>query len=137
VIVADASLISYFAVRDERQSELADAVCAADAAWASPWLWRSEVRSALMKYVNYSGMSLETALLAFNTAEEIIAGREYRVSSEKVFELAVRSKCTAYDCEYVALAKELGVPLVTADKQLLKAFPKTAVSLEHFAKKKK
>ena len=90
-----------------------------------------------MKYVNYSGMSPEMALLAFNTAEEIIAGREYRVSSEKVFELAVRSKCTAYDCEYVALAEELGVPLVTADQQLLKAFPKTAVSLEHFSKKKK
>ena len=81
-------------------------------------------------------MKLETALLAFHTAEEIIGGREYRVSSEKVLELAVRSKCTAYDCEYVALAEELGVPLVTADKQLLKAFPKIAVSLAEFAKRK-
>jgi predicted nucleic acid-binding protein len=137
VIVADATLISYFAVRDELHSELADAVCAADAVWAAPWLWRSEVRSALMKYVNYSGMSLETALLAFSSAEEIVGGREYRVSSERVFELVFRSKCTAYDCEYVALAEELGVPLVTADKQLLKAFPTTAVSLEQFVKKKK
>jgi predicted nucleic acid-binding protein len=129
-------LISYFAVRDELHSELADAVCATDAVWAAPWLWRSEVRSALMKYVNYSGMSVETALLAFNTAEEILGGREYRVSSENVFELAFQSKCTVYDCEYVALAHELGVPLVTADKQLLKAFPGIAVSLEQFAKKK-
>ena len=136
MIVADANLISYFAVRDEQHSVLADEVCAIDACWAAPWLWRSEVRSTLMKYINYSGMKLETALLAFHTAEEIVGGREYRVSSEKVLELAVRSKCTAYDCEYVALAEELGVPLVTADKQLLKAFPKIAVSLAEFAKRK-
>ena len=137
MIVADATLISYFAVRDERHSELADAVCAVDNAWASPWLWRSEVRSALMKYVNHAGMSLETALLAFSTAEEVIGAREYRVSCERVFELAMRSKCTVYDCEYVALAEDLDVPLVTADQQILKAFPKIAVSLEKFAKKKK
>jgi predicted nucleic acid-binding protein len=59
------------------------------------------------------------------------------VSSEKVLELAGESGCTAYDCEFVALAQELGVALVTTDKQVLKAFPKIAVSLEQFSKKKK
>ena len=81
-------------------------------------------------------MTLDAALLALHSAEEVVAGREYRVSSERVFELVVQSKCTAYDCEYVALAEELGVPLVTADKQLLKAFPKIAVSLAGFVKRK-
>jgi predicted nucleic acid-binding protein len=28
--------------------------------------------------------------------------------------------CTAYDCEFVALSKRTGIPLVTADAQLLK-----------------
>ena len=78
---------------------------------------------------------MEAALVALRSAEEVIDGREYHVSSEQVLELAVHSKCTAYDCEYVALAQDLGVPLVTADKQILRAFPKTAVSLEQFAKK--
>ena len=136
MIVTDAALITWFAVRDVN-SELADAVCEADPVWVAPLLWRSEVRSALVKYVQHAGMSLESALLALQTAEEIIGGREYRVSSEQVLELAAQSRCTAYDCEYVALARELEVPLVTADKEILKAFPKIAVSLEKFAKKKR
>jgi predicted nucleic acid-binding protein len=135
VIVADATLIAYFAVRNE-QSELADAVCETDAVWAAPLLWRSEFRNALVKYMRHAGMSLGSAMLALQSAEEIMGGREYRVSSEPVLELAAQSKCTAYDCEYVALAQDLGVPLVTADKQILRAFPKTAVSLEKFAKQK-
>jgi predicted nucleic acid-binding protein len=136
VIVTDTNLIAYFAVRDAN-SELADAVFETDTVWAAPLLWRSELRSTLAKYMQHAGMSMEAALLALHSAEEAISGREYSVSSERILELAVQSGCTAYDCEYVALAQDLGVPLVTADRQILRVFPKTAVSLEKFAKKKK
>lgn len=129
-------MIACFAVRDER-SELADAVCETDAVWVAPLLWRSEVRSALVKYVHLGLMGFESIMVSWHLAEEVVGGREYAVAARKVLELAVQSKCSTYDCEYIALARELGVPLVTADKQLLRVFPKTAVSLEKFAKKKK
>jgi predicted nucleic acid-binding protein len=135
VIVADTNLIAYFAIRDER-SRLADGVFETDAIWVAPLLWRSELRNTLAKFLQHAGMTLEMALAALHSAEEIINGREYRVSSEKVLGLAAQSKCTAYDCEYIALAQELGVKLVTADKQILKSFPEVAISLEKFAKKK-
>ena len=135
MIVADTNLIAYFAIRDDH-SELADAVCAADAVWVAPLFWRSEFRNTLVKYIQHAGMSLDAALMALRSAEAIIGAGEYKISSERVLELALQSKCTAYDCEYIALAQELGVPLVTADKQLLKAFPKTAVSLADFTKQK-
>jgi predicted nucleic acid-binding protein len=45
-------------------------------------------------------------------------------------QLVNRSECSAYDCEFVALAKYLGVPLVTADNKLLREFPGIAKSLE-------
>jgi predicted nucleic acid-binding protein len=38
-----------------------------------------------------------------------------------VMSLALESGCSAYDCEYVALARLLSVPLVTEDRQLLAA----------------
>ena len=133
MIVADTNLIAYLVIRDER-SELADAVFETDPVWAAPLLWQSELRSALAKYIQHASMTLDAALVALHSAEEVIHGREYRVSSERVLELAVRSKCTASDCEYIALAQELNVPLVTADRQLLREFPKIAVSLEKFVK---
>ena len=59
---------------------------------------------------------------------------EYSVVSHRVLQLATDSGCTAYDCEFVALAQDLRVPLVTTDGKILRAFPTVAVSLEAFAR---
>ena len=132
MIVTDANIIAHLTIRGEF-SALAEAVYAADASWAAPSLWRSEYRNTLVKYIQHRGMTIESALLSLRSAEEVV-GNSYDVSSERVLELAARSKCSAYDCEYVALAEDLEVKLVTTDKQLLREFPKIAVSLEKFVK---
>ena len=135
MIVADSNALAYLTIRSEF-SALAEAVFAVDACWAAPLLWLSEYRNTLAKYIQHRGMTMESALLSLRSAEEVIGDREYKVSSEKVLELVKNSGCTAYDCEYVALAQDLKVPLLTTNQQLLRAFPKTAVSLEKFARKK-
>ncbi len=132
MIVADTNIIAHLTIRGEF-SPLAEAIYAADTSWVAPLLWRSEYRNTLMKYIQHRGMTIGSALLSLRSAEEIV-GNSYDVSSEKVLELAMQSKCSAYDCEYVTLAQELGVNLVTTDKQILKSFPKTAVSMEKFVK---
>jgi len=40
------------------------------------------------------------------------------------------SDCSAYDCEFVALARQLGTSLVTMDSKLLRAFPQIARALD-------
>lgn len=40
--------------------------------------------------------------------------------------------CSAYDCEFVWLVRDLRVPLVTADRQLIGAFPDTTVPADVF-----
>ena len=67
---------------------------------------------------------------AFQTLEH----RQINPSFEIILDLIAKSDCTAYDCEFVALAKQLDIQLVTADRQLLKEFPDRAISLEEFTK---
>jgi len=66
-------------------------------------------------------------------AESQLTGYEYLIPSELVMLQVAASRCSAYDCEYVALAEDLNVTLVTSDKQILTAFPAIAVSLKAFA----
>ncbi len=63
-------------------------------------------------------------------AESLI--ENFSVDSSKVLRLATDSGCTAYDCEFVSLAKSLNISLVTSDKKVLLAFPDIAVSMKTF-----
>jgi predicted nucleic acid-binding protein len=62
-------------------------------------------------------------------AENLLAGCEFEVESRKVLELVRDSDCSAYDCEFIALAMNLGTKLFTMDKKLLRAFPNHALSI--------
>jgi len=57
----------------------------------------------------------------------------YPVEGNVVLDLAIASGCSGYDCEFVALAQHLEVPMVTADQKVLRAFPTIAVGLTTFA----
>ena len=52
-----------------------------------------------------------------------------------VLELVSRSTCSACDCEFVALARDLNVPLITVDPQVLDQFVDIAISLDGYIRK--
>jgi predicted nucleic acid-binding protein len=133
VIVVDTNVVVYSVINSEF-TLLAEQVMRADAEWSSPPLWRSEFRNVLLLYIRNGKLDLRTAIEITNEAEQLIVSLEYSIDSPRVLELAVRSGCTAYDCEFVYLAEALGVPLVTSDKKLVKAFPSITVSMEAFVK---
>ena len=108
-------------------------VFARDAEWAAPILAASEVRNVLLGCMRRREMSLDEAVAAMDGVALAIGDREFGVESKVVLSLAVTSGCSACDCEYVAVADRLGVELVTFDKQVLKAFPRLAVTPEAFA----
>jgi predicted nucleic acid-binding protein len=131
MIVADTNLSIYLYVQGQRTEE-SEAVLQRDALWAVPLLWRSEFRSSLIGLFRAHALQLDDALAMIDEAERWLTGREYSVLSRQVLTLASRSGCSAYDCEFVALAQDLEVPLVTTDRQILKAFPTIAVSPSAF-----
>lgn len=115
-------------------TEQALSVCRRDSEWAAPPLWQSEFRNVLARRVRKGVLPFDEALDLFQDAERIIADREMAVTTGAVLDLVTRSGCTAYDCEFVALAQSQAVPLVTADAQILREFPGIAVSMEEFAR---
>lgn len=131
MIVADTNLLIYLYVQGQRTEE-SEAVLQQDALWTAPLLWRSEFRNVLIGLVRTNALQFEKALAIITEAERWLTGHEYSVVSRQVLELADRSGCSAYDCEFVALAQDLEVPLVTNDRQILKAFPTIAVSPSAF-----
>lgn len=131
MIVVDTNL-RFYLFADSDQSGLAEMVLEKDRDWQAPRLWRSEFRNALVQSVRNSFMDLRDALRIAAVAELIMPDDRYDVASDDVIELATSSGCTAYDAEFVALARELRVPLVTTDRELLEKFPETAVTPERF-----
>jgi predicted nucleic acid-binding protein len=131
MIVVDTNIIGYLFLSSE-QSLLAERALRKDSEWAAPVLWRSELRNVLALYMRKNLIKLEHAQHIVDDALELLRGREYEVSSYEVLRLASESKCSAYDCEFIAAANDLKVPLITVDKELLREFPAVAVSLTTF-----
>ena len=128
MIVADTNLIAYFFIPGEHTAD-ARRVFLKDPDWVAPLLWKSEFRNVIGTYLRQGYFNLKDALTLVNEAEQLFHGNEFSVPSDSVLKMVSESKCSAYDCEFAALAQELGVKLVTSDKVILSAFPSIAVHI--------
>jgi predicted nucleic acid-binding protein len=128
MIVVDTNVLAYFLLPYEF-SAAADALFKREPDWAAPILWRSEFRNLLTGELRRKNLSFDEIVKVQGEAEAMLAGHEHEVDSRRVLELVRDSNCSAYDCEFVALAIQLGVKVVTMDAKLIKAFPQHAKSL--------
>lgn len=131
MIVVDTNLIAYLLLGGEK-TPMARSVFKRDSKWAAPLLWRSEFRSVLAMFIRQGKLKSEIAIEFMNEAETLMQGEEYQIDSRRVIKLIDSSNCSAYDCEFIALAQHLDIPLITSDKQILNEFPDTAISIESY-----
>ncbi len=129
MIVVDTNVIAYFFVPGEN-SKFAKSLLRKDSDWVAPILWKSEFSNVLATYMRNGQLTLQKVLLLVNEAENLMSRGAFDVNSERVMILVDDSNCSAYDCEFVALAFELGQNLITTDKRLLQSFPDITVSLK-------
>lgn len=98
----------------------------ADREWAAPSILVSELRNALLGYVRRGDLTSEQAKAMHDEAAIALGGRVYEVPGDAVIDTALECGLTAYDAEFVALARALGVALVTMDTAILRGAPDVA-----------
>lgn len=134
MIVVDTNVVHYCWVRGQH-TEIAQAVRQRDPDWHVPILWRSEMRNVLTAYLRRGLLSRPEIVRILNVADQALAESEHMVADDLVFDVVTNSTLTAYHAEFIALASALSVPLVTADKTVLKAFPDRALTMEQFVER--
>lgn len=103
-----------------------------DEDWVTPPLWKSEFTSVLSKYLRHRIFDLTHAQHLLKKAQLFMKSKVVNVRMERVIELVSQSTCSSYDCEFVSLAQELDIPLVTWDKKILQEFPSVAMTPQTF-----
>lgn len=128
MIVVDTNLLAYAVLPGERSAAVL-ALAERDSAWVAPRLWRLELRNVLATLMRVRKLPLSGALAAFAGAEELVSDATIEPSTEECLRLAARGGISAWAAEFVFVAETLDLPLVTADKRLIRAFPGRVVSL--------
>jgi len=133
MIIVDTNIIAYLHVSG-KFTPLALQLLGKDSSWIAPPLWQSEFRNLLLNYIRHDVMSLEEGINLMEGALITMQNRDLAPSNNLILTLATNRSLSAYDCEFVALARELNCMLVTVDKQIIKKFPDMAISLEEAIK---
>jgi predicted nucleic acid-binding protein len=131
MIVVDTNIISYLFIKGD-QTEAVKKLLLKDPDWVSSILWRSEFRSVLSLYLRKNYLNISQAKHLMEQAEYLMLGAEYHVNSNDILDFLTRTNLSAYDCEFVVLAKELGIKLITTDKKILKEVPEFTLSISQF-----
>jgi len=132
VIVVDTNILAAFCLVGDK-NVIAQNLWATESIWHAPALWVSEFRNVLCLYQRRGIANAETCTEVMRQARMILPPtRTHHPDDDFVLELAFQSGCTAYDCEFVAVAKFLNAKLVTWDEALIRSFPEAALTPENF-----
>jgi predicted nucleic acid-binding protein len=131
MIVADTNLVAQLILSLEMTGE-AQEIYRRDSDWRLPALWRHEFLNVLASFLRFDKVPAARLLLAWRQAVELFAGATCDVDMPLALELAGERNISAYDAQFIALARTLSAPLITEDRRLRRAAPREAVSMRQF-----
>jgi len=125
MIVADSNLIASCVLMSEA-TDAALALRARDSDWQVPRLWRYEVLNVFATMIKAGRLSRTVADRLYRQLVAVLRAGERDSDPSRVLALVEEFGISGYDAQFVALAQELGVPLFTQDREILKKFPSVA-----------
>lgn len=128
MIVVDTDVMVHLVTGGER-GEVAGLLLRDDPEWAAPSILPSELANVLVGMVRRRWITEGDARGMLADAGEVLADRVARVPGREVVAAALECDLSAYDAEFVVLARRLGVPLVSADRAILEGASDVAVPL--------
>ena len=128
MIVIDTNVMTHLLMGGERSADAAR-LFELDPEWSAPAILMSELRNVLLGYVRRGVLTPAQAKAMSDDAAMNLGDRIRTVTSNQVIDVALECGLTAYDAEFVVLARTLGVPLVTLDGAILRGASDVAVPL--------
>ena len=128
MIIVDTNVIVYLYVQGKKSAD-AKKLLQIDSDWIVPPLWISEFRNAVIQTARHGVITFVDAEEFTLDALKFLEHRTIKPNSKIVINLAQNSNCSAYDCEFIALAQSLNTKLITVDKRVLRNFPQIAIEL--------
>lgn len=132
MIVVDVNVIAYFFIDGEKTASARE-LLRRDPDWRLPALWRHEYLNVLATFAREGGATIVDAKTLWRRGIELFGPREQDLDMESALDLATENRISAYDAQYVVLARRLQTVCVTEDQRLLKTFPELTRTMQAFA----
>ncbi|MFZ5557575.1 MAG: type II toxin-antitoxin system VapC family toxin [Pseudomonadota bacterium] len=131
MIVVDVNVVAYFLIDGEKTASARN-LLRRDPDWRLPPLWRHEFLHVLATFAREGGATTAEAQRLWQQGIELFGPGEESVDMEAALALAIANRISAYDAQYIALARQLRTVCVSEDRRLLGTFPTLSRAMQAF-----
>jgi len=117
MIVVDASVVAYLLIEGEL-TEVVRELYQVDPEWLTPPILNHEILSILAA-VGAEEQSPHSVEIIWRDARALLGARQQVPDPVNSLRLAVELGISSYDAQYLSLAQQLKLPLITGDARLL------------------
>lgn len=125
MIVVDTNIIAYLLIPNAHTEAVVN-LRSMDSHWIAPTLWIDEFTNILCTYERNKILPAHNIIEILELSQDLMKDRHFFVPPHRTLAVARKTGCSGYDSQYIALAEDLGVPLYTFDKMIIKAAPHVA-----------
>ena len=126
MIVVDTNVMVRFVVGGPQGADAAR-LFLKDPEWAGPSILTSELTNVLLGFVRRGSLTPDQAKAMCDDAATVLGPRVVSVPADRVLDVALECRLSAYDAEFVVAARQLGVRLATGDRAILSGAGDVAV----------